>query len=261
VTASGGPLFAIEDDLGLARRLLAGAAEVALGYFGRPNRSELKADGTPVGEADLAVDRFLVEQLRRDRPDDAILSEESGTVETPSGRRWIIDPIDGTEAFLAGAPHWGTHVALEQDGSLVLGAVSRPIRGRAWWAARGLGAHHGALDPSVPDFERCELSRVSSLDGARVTGWPLDSLPVTPVLTRATWVDCEYNDLMLILDGRAEVMLVPGRVWDHAPFQVLLEEAGGSLFDPQGGQRIDLGAAVYTNGKVDRELVGLVWPR
>ena len=246
-------------DLALAVELASSAAEVALGYFGRPTRSELKADGTPVGEADLAVDRLVTEELRGRRPDDGLLSEESGA-SGGQGRRWIVDPIDGTQAFLAGAEHWGTHVVLEEDGGIVVAVVSRPVTGTLWWAAAGHGAYRGRLaEPGRG--RRLELSSVSRLADARVTGWRLDDVPLDRVLQQARWVDCAYNELNLVLDGDAEVMVVPGMVWDHAPFALLLAEAGGSLFDPSGGHRLDMGAAVYTNGAVDDELAAELWGR
>jgi histidinol-phosphatase len=246
-------------DLGLALELASSAAELALGYFGRPTSSELKADGTPVGEADLAVDRLLTAQLQALRPADGLLSEESGA-SGGQGRRWIVDPIDGTKAFLAGAEHWGTHVALEEDGRIVVAVVTRPVPGTLWWAAAGGGAHRGRLSEpgvSLP----VELSAVARLSDARVTGWRLDAVPLDRVLKQARWVDCAYNELDLVLDGAAEVMMVPGMVWDHAPFALMLAEAGGSLFDPAGGHRLDLGSGVYTNGAVDDELAAVLWGR
>jgi len=136
--------WTLGEDLELAQRLAGAGAEVALGYFGGINRTQIKPDGTPVGEADLAVDRLVLEGLERWRPGDGVLSEESG--ERPGGaRRWIVDPIDGTTVFLAGEPHWGTHLALEQDGEIVVAVVSRPVLGELWWAVRGRGAHRDRL--------------------------------------------------------------------------------------------------------------------
>jgi len=233
---------------------------MALGFYGRPGRSELKADGSPVGEADLALDRMLTDELRRLRPGDGLLSEESGPAGPSARRRWIIDPIDGTEGFLAGQPNWGTHLALERDGEIVLGIVSRPVTGTQWWAVRGAGAFRGDLGPPGSGaLQPVRLSPVVSLREARVTGWKVDSL-LDPLLPEASWFDCEYNDLMAVLEGRAEVMIVPGEVWDHAPFLVLLEESGGSLFDPEGGHRLDRDLAYYTNGGVDAELTTRLWP-
>src|SRR5262249_27666362 len=74
-----------------------------------------KADGSPVSKADLAAEAAMVEVLRAERPDDGVLSEEAGLVSDAGtgGRRWLLDPIDGTVAFVGGGEHWGTHVALE----------------------------------------------------------------------------------------------------------------------------------------------------
>jgi len=250
----------LDDDLRLAHELADRAAEIALGYFGRPTESSIKADGSPVGETDLAVERALLEMLAHARPDDAVLSEESGT-HGASGRRWIIDPIDGTVPFLAGDPEWGTHVALEVEGEVALGVVTRPTDGRRWWAVQGQGTfrREGAGSTGTGGATRVELSDVSELTEARITGWrPKAGHAFDAVARAGLWRDCALNDLTIVLDGRAELMVVPGRVWDHAPFLVLLEEAGGSLIDKQGGRRLDLGTVLYTNGRLDaavRELM------
>jgi histidinol-phosphatase len=248
-----------DTDLQLAFDLVDEAASIAMSYFGRETHVETKADGSPVGEADLAVDAALGRALRAARPGDAVLSEESG--ESPGGgRRWIVDPIDGTRAFLAGREHWGTHMALEEDGVVTLGVISRPVTGDRWWATKGGGAWHSDRNGTSPAAER--VSRVSSLAEARVTGWDWSGMPsgFDALHSVGTWEKCRYNELLIVLDGRAEIMLVPGRTWDHAPFVILLREAGAGFLDPSGGERIDLGGALYTNGFVDEELRRLLWP-
>src|SRR5262252_282415 len=120
------------DDLVLARKLVAMASDIALSFFGRA-RAERKADGSMVSEADFAVERCLMEELERERPDDDVLSEEFGLRSVSrSSRRWILDPVDGTAHFLAGKGGWGTHVALEEEGRIVLGVISRPRLGMCW---------------------------------------------------------------------------------------------------------------------------------
>ncbi|MGH9046161.1 MAG: inositol monophosphatase family protein, partial [Acidimicrobiales bacterium] len=204
------------NDLDLAHRLVSEAADLAVSYFGRENRIRQKSDGTPVGEADLAVDRLLAAGLSEHRPADGRVSEESGEVEGSSGRRWIIDPIDGTAAFISGGRHWGTHLALEQDGQIVLGIVSRPVLGQEWWALQGRGAFRSSISTRSPERDdRVELSAVSTLEGARITGWSIDSV-INPILESAHWFDCEYNDSTAVLEGRAEVQVVPGHFWDFA---------------------------------------------
>lgn len=106
--------WSIDEDLALAHRLADVAATTALQYFGPSVATEAKADGSPVTEADLDIDRQIVETLRHERPEDAILSEESGPF-GEGARRWIIDPLDATSFFARGDRGWGTYVALERE--------------------------------------------------------------------------------------------------------------------------------------------------
>lgn len=128
----------LSSDLALALALGERASEVALPLFRRGVVSHQKPDGSLVTEADTEVERHLLALLGEQRPDDAVLSEESGC-HGSSTRRWILDPIDGTSFFASGRESWGTHVALEQHGQLVLGLITRPVAGHWCWATRGGG--------------------------------------------------------------------------------------------------------------------------
>jgi histidinol-phosphatase len=256
------PEWTIEEDLAFAHRLADAASRTALEFFGRPTRTETKADGTPVGEADIAIDRVLLTMIDEQRPGDAVLSEESGP-RGEAARRWVVDPVDGTVAFLEGAPQWGTHVALEEDGNVVVAVVTRPTLGLRWWAGRGGGAFRGRVgEGAPPGAARLRTSAVAALSASRVAGWAVDAevdaAPLTALRAAGRWVEVAYNDLLAVLDARAEVMAVPGKVWDHAPFVVLLGEAGGSVIDPHGGQRLDLGWVLFTNGRVDDEVRAVI---
>ncbi|MET0426226.1 MAG: inositol monophosphatase family protein, partial [Actinoplanes sp.] len=105
------------DDLPLAFDASDRAAGLALSYFDAAVSAVLKADGTPVTEADRAVERLVRETLSSARPDDALLGEELGRL-GESERVWIIDPVDGTTFFSRHDPNWRVHLALEIAGSL-----------------------------------------------------------------------------------------------------------------------------------------------
>jgi histidinol-phosphatase len=253
------------DDLAFAHRLADAAERTALSYFGRPTRAETKPDGTPVGEADLAVDRVVLQMINDERPHDAVLSEESGAA-GEGARRWIVDPIDGTVAFLDRAPHWGTHLALEEGGQIVVAVVTRPALGLRWWATLGGGAFRGRVEAgAVTSTERLRTSSVEDLRDARVAAWRVDGRvdvgPLGGLRSVGRWTDVAYNDLLAVVDARAEVMVAPGKVWDHAPFVVLLGQAGGSVIDPLGGPRLDMGWVLFTNGHVDGQLRQLLGPQ
>ena len=248
---------ALTDDVEFALQLVALAAEIARPFFESGVAAESKADGTPVTVADLTVERELIQALRHERPDDAILSEEAG----PSGRsnrRWLIDPIDGTEMFVAGDASWGTHLALEVDGDIVLGVMSRPVLRQRWWAARGRGAHRcGETGASLGVV--LQVSDVADLAGSQVSVWSEGPSLVAEHLASLTrLVEPAYDDYIDVIEGRLEALIFPhpgiAFAWDYAPSVILISEAGGHFRDPEGGTRIDTGRGVFTNGMVDAEL-------
>jgi hypothetical protein len=152
------------DDFALAMALAEAASEVALEFFERGVDSTMKDDGTPVTEADLAVEARLVDVLTGARPNDGIVSEEGGHL-AGGHRRWILDPIDGTVNFAAGDPNRGTHVALEVNGRVVIGVSTRPVAGEHWWAIRGGGAYRSQAGSG--EKVRLQISTVESLAEAR----------------------------------------------------------------------------------------------
>jgi histidinol-phosphatase len=250
-------------DVELAHELANQAARIALSHFGRALDHQRKADGTPVSRADLEVDATLTQLLRRERPDDAILSEERGGVGPAGGRRWIIDPIDGTEPFLAGERWWGSHIALEEHGKIVVAVLTRPAARRRWWAVRGHGTFRGSHDEPWRSHGTVKVSDVESLSDSTVSGFFRSDSPVAArIAGRCRWVDID-QDLSVIAglaEGRLEAVIDPGagHEWDHAAQQLIVTEAGGGFFDANGGQRIDTRTGLYTNGKVDAELLDVL---
>jgi histidinol-phosphatase len=242
-------------DLALARDLAARADATARVELATGVRTEHKADGTPVTNVDLAVDRMLVDGLGAARPDDAILSEESGPHGT-GARRWILDPIDGTFNLVAGHRHWGTHVALEIDGVVVVGVITRPQLDTHWWATLGGGAYR-ADGGGAP--QRLAVSTRAELASAQIRLWNHD-VEHEARLRRATlWTDADMNDILGVAEGHCDAVVgSPGEIWDHAPNQLIVEEAGGRFRDDLGGRRIDVGRAHYTNGVIDAVLAELL---
>ena len=147
------------DDLALALALADEADALTLPAFDRGATASEKADGTPVTETDGAVERMLRDRLAAERPEDGVLGEELGS--TGSGaRRWVLDPLDGTEWFARGIPLWGTLIALEDADGPFVAVVSAPALRRRWWAERGHGAYR--------DGRRIEVSDVAAVEDAFV---------------------------------------------------------------------------------------------
>lgn len=240
-------------DLELALRLADRADGISMArYRARDLVVETKPDRTPVTDADRAVEAAIRDLVAAERPGDVVLGEEYGAAE--GRRRWIVDPIDGTRNFSRGIPVWATLIALEVDGVVQLGCVSAPALGRRWYAERGGGAWSGD--------DRLRVSSVRNVDDA-VLSFALEQ-PM-PSLATAAWHARGYGDFwshMLVAEGAVDgaIDAVGVSVWDLAPLQVIVEEAGGRFSDYAGFSRIDGGTALSSNGHLHPLLLGAVAP-
>jgi histidinol-phosphatase len=243
-----------EDQL-LARRLASEASQIALSFFDRDMRVRRKPDGTEVTEADFEIERHLVASLAASRPGDGVLGEELGG----SGcgeRRWILDPIDGTANFIAGRAQWGTHIALQCNGDVVLGVISRPVRAQLWWASRGEGAFAGPIETTAPVPTRLHVSSTSVLRSSVIAVWAQPPhATIDRVSASASVALADLDAILQLAEGKLDgVIDLNGKIWDHAPAAILVEEAGGSFSDREGERRIDRGEVRYTNGHIHEAL-------
>ncbi|MGB3772387.1 MAG: inositol monophosphatase family protein [Rhodococcus sp. (in: high G+C Gram-positive bacteria)] len=245
----------LADDLTLALRLADAADAITTARFLAVDLNvEDKPDLTPVSDADLAVETEIRRILTEERSGDAVLGEEFGGDVTLSGRQWVLDPVDGTKSFVRGVPIWATLVALLDDGVPVVGVVSAPALKRRWWAAHGLGAH-SSFDGA--DARRLSVSSVlspgsASLGFSSLTGWKDAGLRDRFLdLTDAVWRVRGYGDFLsycLVAEGSIDVAAEPEvSLWDLAPLDVLVREAGGMFTGIDGRPGPHQGTAVATN--------------
>lgn len=247
-------------DLALALRLADVADAVTMAHFRSSSLAhELKADGSPVSEADRACEEAIRATLASERPGDVILGEEIGGPASPGGRRWIVDGIDGTVLYVAGRRGWATEIALEVDGSLVVGVCTAPSLGRRFWGSAGGGA--------FADGEPLRVSTTSTLAEAACSALPPVSVmaerhrPAADVLVDACgrYADAVGHCALEVAVGTVDVGYQPsGGPWDFAALAVIVEAAGGRFSDLRGERRIDGGGPVlYSNGAVHDAAVDL----
>ena len=261
-------MTATQDDLALALELADVADAITLARFQAADLVvETKPDLTPVTEADTAVERTLRERLAEARPGDAIVGEEYGSTDTPeNGRRWIVDPIDGTKNYVRGIPVWATLLALQEGEETTVGVVSAPALRRRWWAAKGAGAF---ISDGLSDGpRRLRVSAVRALEDAQLCvsgldGW--DAAGATDrllALARSCWRTRGFGDFwiyMLVAEGVAEIGCEAAvSLWDLAAPQVIVEEAGGTFTDLGGARTADGGDALATNGLLHEQALALV---
>lgn len=247
------------------RQLATEAAErggaAARAHFRRPDLAvEHKADASPVTVADRAAEAAIRACIRDACPDDAWLGEETGTSAGTSGRRWIVDPIDGTRNFVHGIPLWATLVACEQDDRVVAAAVHLPALGERYDAVRGGGARCDGQTIRVAD----DRALADTLWCYEVPGrfHDLGLGPVFTQLCRGTALQRGLGDAyghMLVASGRAGLVIEPElSVWDVAATSLVVTEAGGRFSDLDGTDSIHSGHAVVSNGHLHDDALRLI---
>ena len=263
-------MAAPSEDLALALELADVADAITLERFRAADLVvETKPDLTPVSEADTAVERTLRERLSSVRPGDAIVGEEFGSSSNAgsSGRRWIVDPIDGTKNYVRGIPVWATLLAVQEGDQTTIGVVSAPALGRRWWAARGMGAF--GSDGLAAGPRALRVSAVRALEDAQLCVSGFDGWEDSPggldrllALARSCWRTRGFGDFwiyMLVAEGVAEIGCEPAvSLWDLAAPQVIVEEAGGRFTDLAGVPTAEGGDALATNGALHADALSLV---
>lgn len=233
------------------------AGTATLTYFKGSFDVERKADNSLVTSVDREVEAFLRERIEKAFPDDGIVGEEENERTGSSGRRWIIDPIDGTYSFVHGVPFYGLLIGLEVEDEALLGVINLPALDEIVYAARGSGCFSNGKPARVSTVSTLSESLLLSTDfgffrGAEF-GQAMRELE-TQFEGRRTWGDCYGH--ALVATGRAEVMLDPVMsVWDCAALLPIIEEAGGSFTDWRGERTIYGGHAISTNGLLFDEVM------
>ncbi|MBO0821280.1 MAG: histidinol phosphatase [Nocardiopsaceae bacterium] len=255
------------DDLRFAHVLADAADDISTRRFRALDlRVETKPDLTPVSDADQATEDAIRHILRRSRPRDAVLGEESGR--TGRGPRcWVIDPIDATKNYMRGVPVWATLIGLMDGDEVVAGVVSAPALGKRWWASSGGGAWTGR---SLAKASRMQVSGVTKLSDASfsysgVGGWArAGRLGGFLALSQSVWRTRGFGDFwshMLVAEGAVEISAEPEvSLWDLAALKVIVEEAGGTFTDLSGVATPDGGSVVCTNGPLHSEALALLAP-
>ena len=253
----------------LERRVAIGAAQAA----GRLLRSELHGSrriaykGTPtnlVTEMDARAEELIVGRLGDAFPEDGVLAEERGAAAGRSGRRWIIDPLDGTTNYAHGVPIFAVSVALEAAGRVDLGVVFDPNLDELYVAERGCG--------TTLNDRRLAVSSTATLDASLLaTGFPYDIRETADnnlreyaaFSVRARAVRRMGSAVLYLawlaagrLDGYWELRLGP---WDVAAGSLMITEAGGQVTDLAGGALdLDAPAVVASNGRIHAALLAVL---
>lgn len=251
-----------QEDLTLLLEAAREAGEIAMGYFGKDPQVWIKEGSSPVSEADYAADKYLHEKLLNARPGYGWLSEETADdlkrLDAP--RTFVVDPIDGTRAFIAGNPTWCVSIAVVEEGRSLAGVLDCPARGEIFSATARGGA--------FLDGKRIAVRTVGS--SLEIAG-PKDMIDELPkdLIARASkvgYVPSLAYRIAMIAAGRIDASFVKpdSHDWDLAAAALILEEAGGKLIAEDGlpprfaDERIRHGALVAGSDELLEELYSVI---
>lgn len=223
--------------LSIAKR----AGEHLLTFYYRHIDCELKYDNTPVTEADLAVSRFLIDELQSLTPGIPVLSEESQAIEFTERSKWtqywLVDPLDGTQQFLEKSDQFSVLIALVQHNIPTLGIVYSPVPRLAFYAMKKFGAYkqqNGVItrlrtEPPADDIIRIAVGKTIS-----------EQKVLSVLYPRFNYQLIHYGSSglkgALVAEGRSDCYIRLGKTgeWDTAAVECILRETGGKIIDFQG---------------------------
>lgn len=224
-----------DDDIALAGALADAAGEVIRPFFRARFTIETKPDKSPVTQADRASESAIRAILAEQRPDDGVIGEEYGADRPDAPRVWVIDPIDGTRAFLAGRPLFGTLIALIEEGRPVLGVLDQPIARDRWLGAAGRPTTLNGAPARTRDCAALAQAHLATT-GPNYFGladWAaFDRLRAQ---TRDTLWGGDCHNYGLLASGHLDLVVESGlKLHDFAALVPVVEGAGGRMTDWQG---------------------------
>jgi histidinol-phosphatase len=239
-------LMTYENERALAETIAREAGALALDFQRRGVAAEQKEDESPVTAADRACEKLIVEHILKAFPDDGLLGEEGSSRASHNGRKWIIDPIDGTRDYVRGIPLWAVLIGFEHDGEVVAGAAFSPGQNLLLSAAKGQGTTANGV-PAHVSTKATPEEAVLSFNGFNKVGVDPYAHALLPWVKKF-WAVRGLGgsvDAMLVAQGKADVWIEPtAKPWDFAALKIVVEEAGGR-FASLGGENTIYGGNAY----------------
>ena len=226
----------LERALGVARQAAAAAAAVIRDHYARGVTAETKTDATPVTAADREAEIAIKDLLRTAFPDHAFYGEEFGR-EGAGDLLWLIDPIDGTKAFVRGYPMFSTQIALMHRGELVLGVSGAPVYGETAWAHKGGGAFLDGKPIRVSGAREFDAGSAISIGNVKTLTRDARWAALGELIRRSGRIR-GYGDFLhyhLLARGCIDLVVESDvNILDIAALAVIVREAGGVFADLDG---------------------------
>jgi histidinol-phosphatase len=241
------------------------AGRIAVERFHRfDERSERKQDGSVVTEADRVIEEMMCSEFAQYTPDDGVLGEERGAHPGQSGRRWVVDPIDGTRFFTRRIPVFTNLIAYEDEHGVAIGVVNMPMQREMVFAGRGLGCWllrgvESELERAVPVCAgNAHVLGEAVVHGSHTYTWTADFAAAlhSQCLLQSNRGDDAYG-VAMVVTGRADALVSvhTGKPWDWAPIPIIAREAGVVATDLRGDLLPGDGSGLVANSVLHAQLL------
>ncbi|QIG78786.1 histidinol-phosphatase [Stakelama tenebrarum] len=222
-------------DIELAGRLADAAGTAIRPYFRAEHGLEQKGDDSPVTAADKAAEAAMRRLIVAERPMDGIVGEEEGVREGTSGRQWVLDPIDGTRAFISGRPIFGTLIALLEDGWPVLGVIDQPILNERWAGVTGRPTLFNGKPASTRACRSLDKALLATTSPALFSDDQLHAFEHLDAKVMSTVLGGDCYNYACLASGHLDIVVEAGlKLYDFAALVPVVEGAGGRMCDWNG---------------------------
>jgi inositol-phosphate phosphatase/L-galactose 1-phosphate phosphatase/histidinol-phosphatase len=224
----------------LALRLADASGPVILDYFRTNIAVDRKDDASPVTRADRETETVLREMLAAEAPGHGVLGEEHGSERLDEEYVWVLDPIDGTRAFVNGIPLFGTLIALTQNGTPVLGVIDHPALGERWLGVAGApSVHWGRGDTGVPVQSRpcggLDQALLCATSPEMFSADQLARFQKVSTAVRDTRFGTDCYAYAMVASGQTDLVVEAGmQPYDYLAHAVVVTGAGGVITDWRG---------------------------
>jgi len=249
--------------LKLAKEIAGGAAEIALKYFGFEVEKTWKSDNTPLTQADVEINRFVIEKVNSAYPEHSVKGEEESNKKEGSKYIWVCDPIDGTIPFSSGLPLFTFSLALvdQSNGQPILGIANDPVMKNMYWSCKGMGAFRNGKKISVSKDADLKHTYLNA-DGGMKNGGFSKMNTMTSLKEKGAkvyvFLSVVYGGIQVANGKFSGTVFFGPHAHDVAALKIITEEAGGKVTDLNGNERRydeeGLGA-IISNGLVHEELL------
>lgn len=251
----------MQEYVDFTKQLAKASGDIINSYFRKDINIETKSDDSPVTVADKKAEEAMREMIMKAFPEHGIIGEEFGNHNEDAEYQWVLDPIDGTKSFITGTFLFGTLIGLMKDRQPILGAIHHSVTSHLLIGTGGETRLNGNIVKVRPNdkLRNATLLYTDSMDiGKYQNGIAFQQLMGHTWLNR-TWGDC--HGYFLVATGYADIMIDPiMNLWDIVALIPVIEGAGGTITDWNGGSPLDGNGVIATNGDLHEQVLRALNP-